>query len=115
MTEQSNGPAEPPPTPPPGPMPSAPPSGYAQGAAPQGPPPGPYGATGPTQPMPQWYPAPPRQSFRERTTRLWLAIVASLACLVVGLGVGIAIGHATGHDDHGPGRFGRFPGQGPGP
>jgi hypothetical protein len=65
--------------------------------------------------MPQWTPATPRQPFRDRTTRLWIALVAGLACLVVGLGVGVAIGHATGHDDRGPGRFGRFPGDGGGP
>jgi hypothetical protein len=64
--------------------------------------------------MPQWYPAVPRQPFRERTTRLWLALVVALACLIVGLGVGVAIGHATGGDDRGPGRFQRFPGGGPG-
>ncbi|SFC28947.1 hypothetical protein SAMN04487968_10560 [Nocardioides terrae] len=63
--------------------------------------------------MPQWQPVTPRRPFRERTTKLWLALVVGLACLVVGLGVGIAIGHATGHDDRGPGRFERFPG-GPG-
>jgi hypothetical protein len=63
--------------------------------------------------MPQWYPAVPRRPFRERTTKLWLALVVGLACLLVGLGVGIPIGHAIGHDDRGPGEFDRFPG-GPG-
>ena len=64
--------------------------------------------------MPQWYPATPRQPFRDRTTRLWVALVAGLACLIVGLGVGVAIGHATGDDHRGPGRFGRFDDGGPG-
>jgi hypothetical protein len=63
--------------------------------------------------MPQWYPAVPRTPFRDRTTRLWLALTVALACLVVGLGVGVAIGHATGDDDRAPGHFERFP-DGPG-
>jgi hypothetical protein len=65
--------------------------------------------------MPQWYPAMPRRPFRERTTKLWIALVTGLACLIVGLGVGIAIGQAAGDDDdRGPGRFRRFPDGGPG-
>jgi hypothetical protein len=60
--------------------------------------------------MPQWYPAVPRQPFSERTTKLWLALVAGLVSLLVGLGVGIAIGHAIGHDERGPGQLDRFPG-----
>jgi hypothetical protein len=64
--------------------------------------------------MPQWYPALPRRPFTERTTKLWVALVVALACLVVGLGVGVAIGHATADDGRGPGRFERFPGGGPG-
>jgi hypothetical protein len=64
--------------------------------------------------MPQWYPAAPRRPFRERTTKLWITLVAGLVCLLIGLGAGIAIGHAIGHHDRGPGRFERFPGRGPG-
>lgn len=107
MSEQSNGPAGPPQAGPPG---SASP-GPVEGSTTPGPyGPGPYGAAGPTHPMPQWYPATPRRPFAERTMRLWVALVAAAACLVVGLGIGIAVGHATGHDDHM--RFQRFPGDG---
>jgi len=107
MSEQSSGPTgpqEPPPEPPLGYPPPGQPGPYAGQ--------GPY-AAGPTHPMPQWQPVTPRRPFRERTTKLWLAVVLALVGLVVGLGVGIPIGHATGDDDRGPGRFERFPG-GPG-
>jgi len=108
MSEQNNEPAGPRP-----PVPDPPAPAHGRPGPPPPYQPGPPQRGGPTRPMPQWYPAIPRRPFRERTTKLWLALVAGLVCLAVGLGVGIAIGRATGHDDPGPGEFGRFPG-GPG-
>src|SRR6202000_1740242 len=70
----------------------------------------------PSEQPPVWQqPAAPRPSFRERTIKLWHAIVVGLACLIVGGGVrGVSVGH-HGHDDRrGPGDFRQFPGGGPG-
>lgn len=89
-----------------------------QSNGPAGPPPGPAAPMPQWQPTPP-HPAPPHpagasRSFGERTTRLWVALVLTVAGLVVGLVLGLIVGLVVGRvsadddRDRGPGMMRDF-------